>query len=146
MKKKFVWLFSAAFAATVLLSSCSVGDRPQSSGGNSASGIQRPEGKRIVVYAGGSSEFSWVAGSKEKEIIGYIEDAYYNDTGISLDFDIAYLGEDMQTKLASELAAGSQVDVVISHTRGGNGVDDKLGGEGRIIICSTRFTITRPTF
>ena len=130
MKKKFVWLFSAAFAATVLLSSCSVGDRPQSSGGNSASGIQRPEGKRIVVYAGGSSEFSWVAGSKEKEIIGYIEDAYYNDTGISLDFDIAYLGEDMQTKLASELAAGSQVDVVISHTRGGNGVDDKLGGEG----------------
>ena len=92
---------------------------------------QRPQGQKIVIYAGGSSEFSWVAGSKEKEVIDYICNLYYSETGNSIDFDINFLGEDMQTKLSSELAAGTQVDIVISHTRGGNGVDDKLKGSDK---------------
>lgn len=102
---------------------------PSESNSSISEGLpHRPEGQKIVIYAGGSSEFSWIAGSKEKEVIEYICDLYYSETGNSLDFEISYLGEDMHTKLSSELAAGSQVDIVISHTRGGNGIDDKLKG------------------
>lgn len=87
-------------------------------------GSDRPAGKKIVIYTGGSSEFSWVKGSDEDRIIEYIEDKYYNETGNSLDFEIAYLGEDMRQKLTSELAGGTQVDIAVSHTRGGVGIDD----------------------
>ena len=119
-------LFSAA-----LLSSCGGGATPSepTTTPTSQTPIVRPSGDKIVIYSGGSSEFSWVKGSEEDKIISYIEDKYYEDTGNSVDFEISYLGEDMQTKLSSELAAGSQIDLVISHTRGGNGVDDKLKGE-----------------
>lgn len=132
MNKKLIGLCSVLVSFVTVCASCGERNPASSVGGTSSGGteITRPTGTKIVIYAGGSSEFSWVAGSKEKEVIEYIENEYWSDTGISLDFEIAYLGEDMQTKLSSELAAGSQVDVVISHTRGGNGVDDKLKGEG----------------
>ena len=120
---------TALFAlASLLLASC--GGSSSSSSSNSGAGpLVRPAGDKIVLYAGGSSEFSWVKGSEEDRIITYIEDKYYEETGVSLDFEINYRGEDMQTKLSSELAAGSQVDIVVSHTRGGVGIDDKLKGE-----------------
>ncbi|MDY6093770.1 MAG: hypothetical protein SPI58_01860 [Candidatus Enteromonas sp.] len=120
---------TALFAlASLLLASC--GGSSSSSSSNSGAGpLVRPAGDKIVLYAGGSSEFSWVKGSEEDRIITYIEDKYYEETGVSLDFEINYLGEDMQTKLSSELAAGSQIDIVVSHTRGGVGIDDKLKGE-----------------
>lgn len=85
---------------------------------------QTPQGTKIVIYAGGSSEFSWVKGSEEEDVIEAIEEAYWQDTGRSLDFEIAYLGQNMKSKLQSELSAGSQVDIAISHTRGGDGIDD----------------------
>lgn len=127
MKKKSL----LPFAAAVLLASCGGGTSSSTPGSSTTSsgGLVRPQGDKIVIYAGGSSEFAWVKGSQEDKVIKAIEDRYYEDTGNSLDFEIAYLGEDMQTKLSSELAAGSQVDIVISHTRGGNGLDDKLKGE-----------------
>ncbi|MDY5440613.1 MAG: extracellular solute-binding protein [Candidatus Enteromonas sp.] len=124
MKKR-----NALFAlSALLLAACGGGG--SSSASSSASGLlERPAGDKIVIYTGGSSEFAWVKGSEEDRIITYIEDKYYEETGISLDFEISYLGEDMQTKLSSELAAGSQIDIVVSHTRGGVGLDDKLKGE-----------------
>ncbi len=120
-------------SATALLVSCSQGGATASSSNPNSSdarSVVRPAGEKVVIFAGGSSEFSWIKGSEEDKVISYIEDKYYEDTGNSLDFEISYLGEDMQTKLSSELASDpSSVDVVISHTRGGNGVDDKLKGE-----------------
>ena len=113
--------------AAIALASCG-GGTPEVSSSLSGS-LVRPAGSKIVIYAGGSSEFRWIKGSEEDKIIAYIEDKYYEETGNSLDFEIAYLGEDMQTKLSSELAAGSQIDLVVSHTRGGVGIDDKLKGE-----------------
>ena len=91
----------------------------------------RPAGEKIVIYAGGSSEFAWTQGSKEQEVIDYIEQKYYEDTGKSIDFEIAYLGQNMKSKLASELAGDSQVDVAISHTRGGDGIDDWAMEQGQ---------------
>lgn len=122
MMKKKVACLSIALASIFTLGAC--GGNGDSGSGNSGDGA-RPAGKKIVIYAGGSSEFSWVKGSEEAKVIEYIEQKYYEDSGESLDFTIAYLGEDMRTKLASELAAESQVDIVISHTRGdGTGIDE----------------------
>ncbi len=111
------------------LASCGGGESISSSTSSKTNNIEKPEGAKIVLYAGGSSEFNWVLGSEEKSVIDYIENKYYQETGNALDFEINFLGEDMQTKLSSELAAGNQVDIVVSHTRGGVGLDDKLKGE-----------------
>lgn len=117
-----------ALIAAILLSGCggASGREQSGSGSGSASGsvAVRPQGKKIVIFAGGSSEFSWVEGSEESYVVDYIENRYYEDTGVSLDFEISYLGEDMRTKLTSELAGNSQVDIAVSHTRGGVGIDD----------------------
>ncbi len=102
----------------------------ESSGSGSGSG-GGAEAKKIVIYAGGSSEFSWVAGSEEEKIINYIEDKYYNDTGVKLDFEVSYLGQELRSKMESEIAAGTQIDLAISHTRGGAGIDDVLKGANR---------------
>lgn len=85
---------------------------------------KRPAGTKIVVYCGGSSEYSVVRGSDEEAVTKAIEDAYYEDTGISLDFEVSYLGNNMSSVLANSLVAGDQVDVVISHTRFDSGIDD----------------------
>lgn len=124
MNKNVVALGLAALA----LASCG-GGTPDTPASSSSGPLVRPEGAKIVIYTGGSSEFRWIKGSEEDRIISYIEDKYYEETGNSLDFEVSYLGEDMQTKLSSELAAGSQIDIVVSHTRGGVGLDDKLKGE-----------------
>lgn len=112
-------------AVFAVLCACGGGETttpdPGTDGGNAG---KRPQGTKIVIYAGGSSEFSWVQGSEEEDVIEAIEDAYWQDTGRSLDFEIAYLGQNMKSKLQSELSAGSQVDIAISHTRGGDGIDD----------------------
>lgn len=112
-------------AVFAVLCACGGGETttpdPGTDGGNVG---KRPQGTKIVIYAGGSSEFSWVKGSEEEDVIEAIEEAYWQDTRRSLDFEIAYLGQNMKSKLQSELSAGSQVDIAISHTRGGDGIDD----------------------
>lgn len=124
MKKRFLKAISAALALVLPLSvaaACGGGGTTQITPGGDGT---RPAGQKIVIYAGGSSEFSWVKGSEEDKVIDYIENKYYEETGNSLDFEVAYLGEDMRQKLTSELAGGTQVDIAISHTRGGVGIDD----------------------
>ena len=82
------------------------------------------EGTDIVIYAGGSSEFSWVAGQNEQAVIDYIEDKYYQDTQIRLNFKTNLtLGKSMKDSITQDVREG-KVDVVISHTSGGDGIDD----------------------
>jgi len=84
----------------------------------------KPQGTKIVIYCGGSSEYSIVEGTKEEEAINAIEDEYYMQTGISLDFEVYYLGSNMGTKLSTSLSSGDQVDIAISHARYDSGIDD----------------------
>lgn len=78
----------------------------------------------IAVFAGGSSEFSWTAGTREAEVIDYIEQVYYEDTGTLLNFRVnTELGKSMKQNIFTDVQNGN-VDVVISHTSGGDGIDD----------------------
>lgn len=119
--KKFVNAL-CCLLSVVLLASCAPAENPGKPGGDGS----RPKGTEIVVYAGGSSEFSWIQGTEEQKVLDYVEDKYYDETGNSLKFKCVFLGQDLHSKLSSEIAAGSAVDIVISHTGGGVGVDDKL--------------------
>ncbi len=121
LKKLVTAMLAASFAS---LCACGGGGTTPAPAPTPGEDVERPQGTKIVIYAGGSSEFSWVKGSEEEAVIEAIEDAYWQDTGRSLDFEIAYLGQNMKSKLQSELSAGSQVDIAISHTRGGDGIDD----------------------
>lgn len=124
MKKKLIVIMVLMLSVMMAMYGCDTNPGVTPGGDNN-----RPKGDNIVIYTGGSSEFTWIQGSEEDKIISEVEKQYYEDTGISLNFDIAFLGEDMHTKLSNELAAGTQVDIVVSHTRGGVGVDDKLKGK-----------------
>lgn len=134
MKKgKMKALLSGLMAAVLLLSATACAKNPET---DSQSGA-RPKGEKIVIYAGGSSEFSWVKGGAEAEVIEAIEQKYYDDTGISLDFEISFLDEQMTQKLTTEISGGGQVDLAVSHTRGGSGIDDVAmsnGGFGYVDI------------
>lgn len=139
MKKSIKAVLSLAFAATL---ACSAACGTDENGGNG----NRPKGDKIVIYAGGSSEFKWIKGSAEDEIIDYIEQKYYDETGNSLDFEVAFLDDQMTQKLSMEISGGGQVDVAISHTRGGSGIDDGAqsnGGFGYVDI-SRRINAVAP--
>lgn len=117
MKRKVISLLLAAAMTAGLLTGC--GD---SKSGNA--GGDNGNATKIVIYAGGSSEFAWVKGSEESEVIDYIEQAYYEATGTLLDFEITFTGKDLGTQMTNAIAGGDQLDVAISHTRGGSGIDD----------------------
>ena len=97
--------------------------KPNNNGGGDNGGDGN-KGTDIVIYAGGSSEFSWTAGQNESEVIDYIEDKYYQDTGIKLNFKTNLtLGKSMKDNIINDVREGD-VDIVISHTSGGDGIDD----------------------
>lgn len=116
-------LLCLLLAFAVVFSAACTPDSPVTppDGGN---GGDRGEATKIVIYNGGSSEFSVVKGTDEDAVIQAIEDKYYEDTGINLDFEVNYLGTSMKTRLSAALTGGDQVDVVVSHTRGGEGLDE----------------------
>lgn len=120
MRKKVSVLLAAIIGCGLLLSGCGGTETDAPGGGD------RGDATKIVIYAGGSSEFSWVKGSEETEIIDHIEQAYYEDTGVSLDFEITYSGKDLTTQMNNAMAGGDQLDIAISHTRGGAGIDDTV--------------------
>ena len=122
MKRKVISLLLAAAMTAGLLTGC--GD---SKSGNA--GGDNGNATKIVIYAGGSSEFAWVKGSEESEVIDYIEQAYYEATGTLLDFEITFTGKDLGTQMTNAIAGGDQLDVAISHTRGGSGIDDVVVGK-----------------
>ena len=107
---------SAIIAAGVLALGMGFGGcNPEKKPDDGGSDGTRPLGKTISVYTGGSSEFTWAAGSDEERVIDYVEQKYYDETGVSLDFQISHLGENMRSKLGTALSSGS-VDVIVSHT------------------------------
>lgn len=115
MKKKINSL-CICLMCTVLLLGC---------GGGTSGKREEGAATSIVIYAGGSSEFTWVKGSEESEVIETIERAYYEDTGTLLDFKITFTGKDLSAQMNNAIVAGDpKLDVAISHTRGGAGIDD----------------------
>ena len=137
--KHFKKVFCLIMALAIACSLMACGGKKNDSGSSqqsSGSGdgkydpATRPAGKKIVIYCGGSSEYSVVKGSEENDVKKAVEDAYYADTGVSLDFQVSYLGTNMTSVLANSLVAHDQVDVVISHTRFDSGIDDYAIGQG----------------
>ena len=120
MNKKVCAILSVVLGLCSLVCGC----------GETASSSGKPQGEatKIVIYAGGSSEFAWVEGTEESEVIDYIEQAYYEETGIYLDFEINYVGSDLTTPMTNAIVGGDQIDIAISHTRGGAGIDDTVVG------------------
>ena len=88
------------------------------------SGDDGNKGEKIVIYTGGSSEFIWTAGSDEQAVWDAVEKKYYDDTGILLDFEVNFMGQDMKNKVSTAVSGGFQVDIMVSHTGGGDGIDD----------------------
>lgn len=89
-------------------------------GGNN----EENDASKIVIYTGGSSEFIWKAGADEEAVWKAVEDKYFEDTGIKLDFEVNFMGQDMKNKVSTAVSGGFQVDLLISHTGGGDGIDD----------------------
>lgn len=125
-KNLFKKLLCAAAALTMAFSAVACGENNNNS---SSGGGKRENVTKIVIYTGGSSEYSWVEGSEEADVIDYIEEKYHEDTGVWLDFKVSHLSESMRTKLNSDLSSGTQVDIAISHTRGGSGIDDYVSAQ-----------------
>ena len=80
--------------------------------------------EKIVIYTGGSSEFIWTAGADEQAVWDAVQTKFYEDTGIKLEFEVNFMGQDMKPKVATAISGGAQVDIMISHTGGGDGIDD----------------------
>lgn len=119
MKKFVCLLLLLAFCLPVAACTDNAG-----TGGNGGGGGEEGEATKIVIYTGGSSEYAVVKGSDEDRVIEAVEQAYYEDTGILLDFDVNYLGSTMLSSLAITVAGGTQVDIAVSHAKGGSGIDD----------------------
>lgn len=116
-------LLNSAMLVLVMASLASCGGN-NNGGDSSSGGGNKPAATEIVIYAGGSSEYSWTKGTDEEEAIRAITDKYYEDTGNNLKFKISYLGQDMKTKIQSTISSGGAIDICISHTKGGDGIDD----------------------
>ncbi|MBR1868113.1 MAG: hypothetical protein IJ800_06025 [Clostridia bacterium] len=96
-----------------------------SSGGQSGS---KDDAVEITIYAGGSSEYQWVKGSREEEVYQYISDLYYEETGTRLKFNVQFMAQNMKTTMVNQVTEGT-IDVVISHVGGGDGLDDWMLGQ-----------------
>lgn len=104
-------------ALTMLLGLVGCGSNPDSVDESS-------KGEKIVIYTGGSSEFIWTAGADEEAVWDAVEQKFYEDTGILLDFEVNFMGQDMKNKVSTAVSGGFQVDIMVSHTGGGDGIDD----------------------
>lgn len=79
---------------------------------------------KIVIYTGGSTEFIWKDGADETAVHDAVAQAFYQDTGIKIKFEVNFMGKDMKDKVTTAISGGNQVDIMISHTSGGAGIDD----------------------
>lgn len=102
-----------------VLASCSGGG----SSNSSSSGRDPSKATEITIYAGGSSEYMWKKGGMEAEAYRAIEDAYYEATGNNIKFKTEFLGQKMKETITTGINDG-EIDVVISHLGGGDGIDD----------------------
>ena len=121
--KKQIWKVSAlALAAISAFGTVACG-------GGGGGGGSKNDGLEITIYAGGSSEYKWEKGSVEAEVYEAIEDAYYEDMGTKLDFRVEFPGgNNMKNSIQTQVTEGN-IDVVISHVGGGDGLDDWFLGQ-----------------
>ena len=75
MKKR---ILSALLAAMMTFTMVGCGETEDNGGGGGGGSTTRPTGTSITIYTGGSSEFIWTKGSKEEEILDYIEQKYFD--------------------------------------------------------------------
>lgn len=123
MNKKV--LISALLLPLLTIAACGSSD-PGSGGGG---GGDSEDATEIVIYAGGSAEYSWDKGDKEEEVLKAVEDAYFEDTGIKLKFKPQFFKQNMKNTITTNVTKG-EIDVVISHTGGGDGIDDWIMQNG----------------
>lgn len=78
---------------------------------------------KITIYAGGSGEYMWKKGSVEQEVYDAIQQEYEKQTGHKIKFNVEFLGKNMKDSITTGITDGD-IDVVISHLGGGDGLDD----------------------
>ena len=83
----------------------------------------------IVIYAGGSAEYSWRKGALEEEVYRAVEAKYYEDTGKKVRFNPQFFTQNMKNTITNNVTTG-EIDIVISHTGGGDGIDDWIMQNG----------------
>ena len=120
MKNKIILTLLLSF----LLTGCGT---PTNSDTNSDT--DNTDATEIVIYAGGSAEYSWRKGGLEEEVYKAVEDAYYEDTGNKLKFNPQFFTQNMKNTITNNVTTG-EIDIVISHTGGGDGIDDWIMGNG----------------
>ena len=103
----------------------------ESSGGGTSESESKDDtpATEIVIYAGGSAEYSWRKGALEEEVYRAVEDAYYQDTGKKLRFNPQFFTQNMKNTITNNVTTG-EIDIVISHTGGGDGIDDWIMQNG----------------
>ena len=107
---------------------CGSGNQSSSSSSSSSGGGGSGEAVEITIYAGGSSEYQWKKGAAEEEVYKYIEDLYYEEMGIRLKFNVQFMPQNMKNTIVTQVTEGN-IDVVISHVGGGDGLDDWFLGQ-----------------
>lgn len=110
---------------STLLVSCGQTGAPS----ESESGGDNTPATEIVIYAGGSAEYSWRKGALEEEVYRAVEDRYYQDTGKKVKFNPQFFTQNMKNTITNNVTTG-EIDVVISHTGGGDGIDDWIMQNG----------------
>lgn len=133
MNKKFLRCISFVLSVGTLLGCAACGDNGGSGGGGGTGGGGGDDSAiEIKIYAGGSSEYEWIKGSKEEEVYNYIEDVYYDEMGVRLDFKTEFPGQGMKDNIINGITEG-KIDVVISHVGGGDGLDDWFLGKPSVL-------------
>ena len=120
-------IFLGLSTLTLLLSACTGGTSQSVPTGSSEE--NRGEATRITIYAGGSSEYQWKKGGLEAEVYKAVEDAYYESTGKNVKFVVEFLGQNMKNAITTGINDGN-IDVIVSHTGGGDGIDDWIMNNG----------------
>lgn len=107
MKKQLLLLGLTAMALTA----CGPGAKPTDNR------------KTITIYAGGSGEYMWKKGAIEQQVYDAIQQEYERQTGNKIRFNVEFLGQKMKDSIVTGITDGD-IDVVISHLGGGDGLDD----------------------
>lgn len=129
--KKLKKLMGIALSSFMLLSCTACGGGGGTTGGTSDSGNSgggSGDVTTITIWAGGSSEYQWKKGAVEAEVYKAIEDAYYEYSDVRLKFEVQFMGQSMKTAMAPLVTEG-EIDAVISHVGGGDGLDDWFLGQ-----------------
>lgn len=111
----------------LLLTSC--GPTTPTSESLDSESVDTTPATEIVIYAGGSAEYSWRKGALEEEVYRAVEAKYYEETGKKVRFNPQFFTQNMKNTITNNVTTG-EIDIVISHTGGGDGIDDWIMQNG----------------